>query len=35
MEKAEQHIQSKYMGNASIIPDWNNIYNEKISEFRS
>lgn len=35
MKKAEQHIQSKYMGNAYTVPNWNDIYNEEISEFRS
>lgn len=32
MEKAEQHIQSEYILNASILINWNDIRNADINE---
>jgi hypothetical protein len=32
MEKAEQHIQSEYIRNASILLNWNDIRNADINE---
>ena len=32
MEKAEQHIQSEYIRNASILTNWNDIRNADMTE---
>jgi len=32
MEKAEQHIQNKYIRNASILQKWNDMCNADINE---
>ena len=32
MEKAEQHIQSEYIRNASIVLNWNDIRNADMNE---